>query len=661
MSVEKLKKIEFVALRQIKDELLEILQHYGIVHISSVSNVIPDDLSDVIPAELASEPEHTGRTGQIEYVLSYLARFDTSKKGFLSSLTEEPIRASGKEINSLLTDFDLKGIIKTCQEMDKTAQALNTEEQELNGNLKELVNWEEMDISLKTIKEGTKFTDFYTILLSLDKLNLLKKGLESSCSAFAINEIQDMELYKSFLVTAFKSERAQVEEQINNCGAQSASLPSSEETPAQLILKFKDRIEEIKKEKAVIFKKGENLLQDVNKLKILFDYYKNQGSKQEVQSRFGFTNQTVIITGWVKEKDLNKLNKGIEHLQGKLDMEIFEPRKDEVPPVALANNLFVSPFILVTKLYDLPHYRELDPTPILAPFFFLFFGLCLTDLGYGLIIALLCFWCLRRLNIKGSGKALLQLFLLCGISTIICGALAGSWFGDIVNYLPVWLGFLRKINVSLAIIDPIKDPLKFLILSLSLGYIQVVTGILVHTYKDIMANDYYTAFLVRIPWVGLLTSLILFVVIKNKNVHLAGIFKWLSITSALVICLCEGKNENNIFKRVGTGFIALYGIVGYYADMLSYCRLLALGLATAVIATVVNQMAVLSRGIPYIGILFMLGILIVGHLFNLIINSLGAFVHTSRLQFVEFFTKFFEGGGKPFIPFERQNRYTSIE
>ncbi|MGA1840587.1 MAG: V-type ATP synthase subunit I [bacterium] len=661
MSVEKLKKIEFVALRHIKDELLEILQHHGIVHITSISNVIPEDLSDVTPAELSSEPEHTGRTGQIEYALNYLARFDTSKKGFLSSLTEEPIKVSKKEINSFLTDFDLEGIIKTCQEMDKTAQALNTEEKELNANLKELVNWQELNIPLKTIKEGTKFTDFYTILLSVDKLNLLKKGLESSCSAFAINEIQDIELYKSFLVTAFKSERTRVEEQINNCGAQSISLPSSEETPDQLIQKYQDRLEEIKKEKAEIFKKGENLLPNVNKLKILFDYYKNQGSKREVQSRFGFTNQTVIITGWVKEKDINKLNKGIEHFQGELDIDIFEPRKDEAPPVALANNRFASPFILVTKLYDLPHYRELDPTPILAPFFFLFFGLCMTDLGYGLLIALVCLWGLKRLNIKGSGRTLLQLFFLCGISTFICGALAGSWFGDIVNYLPGWLGFLKKINLSLAIINPIKDPLKFLILSLSLGYIQVVTGILVQMYKDIKANDYYTAFLVRVPWVGLLTGLILFVITKNKNVQLASIFKWLSISSAVVIFLCEGKNENNILKRIGTGFIALYGIVGYYADMLSYCRLLALGLATAVIATVVNQMAILSKGIPYIGIVFMLGILIAGHLFNLLINSLGAFVHTSRLQFVEFFTKFFEGGGKPFLPFEKQNRYTSID
>ena len=125
--------------------------------------------------------------------------------------------------------------------------------------------------------------------------------------------------------------------------------------------------------------------------------------------------------------------------------------------------------------------------------------------------------------------------------------------------------------------------------------------------------------------------------------------------------MCEGRGEWNPLKRIGTGLLALYGTVGYYADTLSYCRLLALGLATAVIATVVNQMAVLSRGIPYVGIVFMVSILIVGHVFNLLINMLGAFVHTSRLQFVEFFTKFFEGGGKAFIPFARQNKYTYVE
>jgi V/A-type H+-transporting ATPase subunit I len=661
MSVERLKKIEFVALKRIKNELLEILQHHGIVHITSISDALSETSSYITPAELSSESEDTGRIGQIEYALKYLERFDTSEKGFLDSLTEAPLKISREEIQSLLSDFDLEGIIKTCQEMDKTSQALDNDKQETNNNLEELAYWQALDIPLKKITEGTKFLDFYTILISTEHTDTFKKGLDSSCPASLINEIQDTGAYKSILVIAFKSERAKVKEQINNCEAQIVSLPPLEETAAQLNRRFKERIEEIKKEKIALFEKGENLLTNINKLKILFDYYRNQGSKWDVQGRFGFTNQTFIITGWVKEKDLNKLKRGIEHLKGKIDIEILDPQKDEAPPVALSNNRFASPFILVTRLYDLPHYQELDPTPILAPFFFLFFGLCMTDLGYGLLIAIVSLWGLKRLYIKGGGKNLLQLFFLCGISTVICGVLAGSWFGDIVNYLPGWLGFLKKINATLAIIDPIKDPLKFLILSLTLGYIQVVTGIIVQMYKDIKANDYYAAFFVRIPWVSLLTCLILFIIIKGKNVHLASLFKWISLLSAGIICLCEGRNESNILKRIGTGLISLYGIVGYYADMLSYCRLLALGLATTVIATVVNQMAILSRGIPYIGLVFMIGILVAGHLFNLLINSLGAFVHTIRLQFVEFFTKFFEGGGKPFIPFARQNRYTSIE
>jgi V/A-type H+-transporting ATPase subunit I len=276
-------------------------------------------------------------------------------------------------------------------------------------------------------------------------------------------------------------------------------------------------------------------------------------------------------------------------------------------------------------------------------------------------MAVVTYWGLKRFYLKKSGRDLLQLFFLCGISTIICGALAGSWFGDIINYLPEWFGFLKKIRDSLALIDPIKDPLKFLILALGLGYIQVVTGIFVQMYKEIKAKDFFGAFLIRLPWVIFLTSLILFVVVKGKNQSATILFKWMALSSALIICLCEARKENNILKRFGTGLIALYGTVGYYADMLSYCRLLALGLATAVIANVVNQMAILSKGIPYIGFILMVLILVGGHLFNLIINSLGGFVHTSRLQFVEFFTKFFEGGGKPFIPFSQENKYTLIE
>ncbi|MGA1790339.1 MAG: V-type ATP synthase subunit I [bacterium] len=664
MSVETIKKIEIIALTRIKAELLDILQHHGILHITNITDVLSEASPFTEPSDLTASSEDAGLLGQIEYVINYLKRFDTDQKGFLESLKAGPIKISSNEIQSLLSEFDLEDIIRRCKEIDQTAQNLETEKHSLKGKLLDLENWADLDMPLKDLSEGTKFLDFYPLLISSDQVDLFKDALESACSSVAIYEIQDMRTYKSILVMALKADSAHVEEEITHYEAQVVSLPSSDQTAEQLNKHYKNRLAEIEEEKFVLDEKGESLLSEMDKLKILFDHFQNKKLKREINGRFAFTDQTFIITGWIRERDMVALKQGISHLNEAVDMEILDPEKDETPPVALTNNRFSSSFELVTKLYDLPHYRELDPTPVLAPFFFLFFGICLTDLGYGLLLAGVAFWGLKRLYLDEGKRKLLQLFFLCGISTIICGALAGSWFGDIFNYLPAWLGFLRSTREALTVIDPIKEPLIFLIIALALGFIQVITGICVQMYKDIKANDHYAAFLLRIPWVVLLTSLILLIVLKSINdlpAYLIQVVKWFAIVSTIIICLCEGRRENNIFKRLGTGLIALYGIVGYYADMLSYCRLLALGLATAVIANVVNQMAILSKGIPYVGIVFMAVILVGGHIFNLIINCLGAFVHTSRLQFVEFFTKFFEGGGKPFIPFSRQNKYSYVE
>ncbi|MBN2374233.1 V-type ATP synthase subunit I [bacterium] len=659
-----MKKIEIVALKRIKDELLEQLQHEGSVHIVNIRDSLPEVSPFIKPSELNQESEDIGWLGQIKFAIQYLKRFDQSQKGMLASLMDGPIKASRKDIKSLLSDFSIEAAVNRCHEMEKKSQSLDSERQEIEKILECLSGWQALDAPLNDIYDGTKFLDFYPLLIPTEQLDPFMNAVESSFPNTSLFDIQDSGSNKSVLLIAFKSEKTKVEEHINNSGAQIVSLPYASETPAQMSQRLKNRLEEIGKEKIALEEEGSELLAALNKLKILFDHYQNQEGKRDIQKHLAFTEQTVTVSGWVKEKEIDGIKKSLANLTGGMDIEILEPEKDESPPIALTNNSFATPFEFVTKLYGYPNHRELDPTPILAIFFFVFFGMCMTDFGYGLLIAGFSFWGLRNLYLDKGKKTVLRLFLLCGISTAICGALAGSWFGDIFNYLPGCFNFLVSFRDKLAIIDPIKDPLKFLIIALIMGFIQVLTGICIQIYKFIRARDYYAAFLQKMPWVVFLTSLILFIVLKNNSsvpLYIIKIVKWSAIGGALVIALCEGRGERNPLKRIGTGLLALYGTVGFYADTLSYSRLLALGLATAVIANVVNQMAILSRGIPYIGIVFMAAILVAGHLFNLLINMLGAFVHTSRLQFVEFFTKFFEGGGRAFKPFALQNKYTYIE
>jgi len=275
----------------------------------------------------------------------------------------------------------------------------------------------------------------------------------------------------------------------------------------------------------------------------------------------------------------------------------------------------------------------------LAPFFFLFVGLCVSEAGYGLLVALLSFLYIKYAKPKGGLLQFLRLLSLLGVSTVILGTLVGGWFGFPIR--------------RLMILDPLQDPLSFLLLSLILGFIQVWFGTLLNMINGIKNKLYLQSISVQGGWLLLLPSIVLYLLTKRS---LWGIF---ALVGAAGIVFFASPSRNP-FARFFGGLYSLYNISRYLADVLSYSRLLALGLATSVIAMVVNTLCQTALGIPWIGWLLAALIFIGGHLFNLGISFLGGFVHSMRLQFVEFFSKFFKPGGKPFKPFELESKYVEF-
>ncbi|MGA1876437.1 MAG: V-type ATP synthase subunit I, partial [bacterium] len=488
--------------------------------------------------------------------------------------------------------------------------------------------------------------------------------VEEACPESDITLVNDQR-NKSYLILLVTHEnRDRLLDILKRYEYQEVRLSGWEGKPREILANLEERLRNLQRDAENLTQKGKDLFKGKGHCLALYDYYYNLHHKQKVNSYIAHTQKVFSLIGWLRAKDERKVLDRLRQKFDELDVTVKEPDADDVPPIKLLNPKVVSPFESVTNLYGLPNYRELDPTPLLAPFFFLFFGVCMTDAGYGLILALACFFALRYFYLKGGIRKVVQLFFLCGLSTILCGIFTGSWLGDFINYLPASFGPLRHLKDSLIILDPISDPLKFLIFALALGFIQVWFGVSVQMYKDMKAGNFSNALLSRLPWLILLPGVIMLMMVKGnmlQGVVWASLAKWSSLLSAGTLLLFEGRAHKNIFGRLGTGLLALYGIIGYYADMLSYSRLLALGLATGVIANVVNQMAFLTAKVPYVGIVMAATILLGGHIFNIVINLLGAFVHTSRLQFIEFFTKFFEGGGKPFIPFAMQTRYINLK
>ena len=384
----------------------------------------------------------------------------------------------------------------------------------------------------------------------------------------------------------------------------------------------------------------ENEVKDLSdqreKLKILADYYRVRADKYAVLGQIPQSERTFVISGYIPQCEAAHLS---GYLTEKYDcmVDVEELQENEEAPVILKNNPFSASVEGVVESYGLPHKGELDPTTIMSFFYVFFFGMMLSDAAYGAIVAIVCAVLVKKFPRMSQGmKKSMKLFFYCGLSTLVWGILFGGYFGNIVDVVSEKF-FGTTITVPALWFVPLNDPMKLLVFSLLFGVIHLFVGLGIKGYlclKDGKVMDFPA-------WL-------------NTGA------KALAIAGAVGIVLMSGREKKNPALRLALGAYDLYNVSGWLSDVLSYSRLLALGLATGVIASVINQMgSMLPNNV--IGVIAFVVIFIAGHTLNLAINLLGAYVHTNRLQFVEFFGKFYEGGGEPFNPFKENTKYADVK
>ena len=420
---------------------------------------------------------------------------------------------------------------------------------------------------------------------------------------------------------------------------------------AENISSLKNKIETCSKEAQRLTEQLKVAATSSKLLKKGFDMVTLQIDDQKVRENIFQTQSVFALTGWLTENDMDKVKKILDKYPCYYTM--VQPEEGDDPPIKLKNNKFVEPYEMITEMYSLPTPDGIDPTPVLTPFFILFFGMMLADAGYGLILFLLCFIGLKKLKPdEGFLKNAMNIGVACGLSTIFWGVMYGGYFGNLVTQVAEsWFGVTVTVP---AVFDPLNDPMSVMLLSLILGAIHLFAGMGVkiymlakrgHLLDGLMDIGLWYVLLIGLPMLALPVT--------------AGIGKVLSIVGAAGLILTQGRHEKNIFMKLIKGVMSLYDITSYLSDVLSYARILALGLAGGVIANVMNIMGTMP-GLNIIGVVVFVAIFAIGHAFNLAISGLGAYVHTSRLQYVEFFGKFYEAGGRPFKPFKANTKYTLI-
>ena len=371
---------------------------------------------------------------------------------------------------------------------------------------------------------------------------------------------------------------------------------------------------------------------------------------------------TFQLEGWLPADKEDAVTKAINTVTDAYYLDIREPAEEEVPPSYVENKPFVTPFKQVTNLYSRPDPKGIDATPYMTPFYVLLFGMMLSDTGYGLVLSLLCFLFIKLKKPTGGALGFAWVLFWGGLSTVLWGFLVGTFFGMDFDVL---FGTVDKFPL---ILDPMTDPIGMLIICFGLGFLHVLFGLGLKMRLAISRGDWRTAIYDTLSWMFVLIGLIVFGLgsaVAGIPAIVGKIGMYMALLGAATLLLFKGRESKNPVGRVAQGMFELYQISGYLSDILSYSRLFALGVATGVIATVFNDLCRMLMTSPNL-ILKILGtavgiaLLVALHAFGLAINTLGAFVHTARLQYVEFFGKFYEAGGRPFKPLGYRTKHVRI-
>ncbi|MHC4087359.1 MAG: V-type ATP synthase subunit I [Planctomycetota bacterium] len=654
MAIAQMEKVIIVTHRSQASDLLEALQQEGICHILNAEEaMVSRDAPDL--AATAERPRDIEKLlNRLTKSIEFLKAYAKPQKGLASMLAPRAV-IDAQSYNSVVSDRRLINVIDQAEQTHAAIEQLNSECENLTAILNMLSPWAPLETPVEEIGGLQQATCILGLIPSqhLDQATeqLTELGAASQPLGTAANK-------HACIVVALNENIADVQKMLRSAEFEPVNFERLTGSVSVLIDRHQQELDQANNQLRDHYDKAASLSENLLNLQILHDHYTNLLNREQTRGTAPTTEHTVLLEGWVKKREYPRLEKIVSSFQAS-SLSKIEPAEDEKIPVEIENKSGIRPFEVITRLYGMPQLIEVDPTVFLAPFFALFFGLCLTDAGYGLIMVVLSIYLLRKLQ---GDKKFASLMLICSISTIVCGALTGGWFGDAVQVL----GISPLLKAREAILrfgfDPSKNPEIFFRLALGIGYIQLLSGILIAFFYKLRQKRIVEAICAHLTWFIMLNCFAAYFFSTKQMlvpVEYGRFFLKVAIIPALLIVLFS-HNEGGILGRLGMGVFNLFSAIFYIGDILSYVRLMALGMVTAGLAVAINQFGVMASDVKYVGPVLAALVLVGGHAFNMGISALGAFVHTLRLQYVEFFPKFFEDGGRLFQPFTKKYNHIYI-
>ena len=651
MAIVKMKKFTLLAFESQRAKLLEKLQSFAEVEFINLQDndflENNEDFKGLSKDGLDSEyAECEEKLSKAKFALNFLKEYVPQKSG-LKALKEGKVELTLKELEEKVLNSNWEAIFDKVKEKEAEFNKLDNEKTKLQATIDSLSPWESFDASFEDL-ESLKIPTF---LGSIPKQNEENLNSELSDCYFEVISTNNDETF--FFVMCNTEQKEEVTEKLRALGF--SQFKSEEKVaPLKTIHDSMDRMAKIDSEKFFIKEELAAFDEEYKTLELVNEYYENMTVRKEATNNFLKTENVMVIQGWLAEEDEEKLVNIVNKVLGNESYLTFEDVKEDEydkVPTKLKNNELNSCFESITEMYSTPRYDEIDPTPLLTPFYLIFFGMMVADMGYGLLMILATGYALKKFKFDEGTRKFIKFFFYLGFPTIGFGAIYGAFFGDLIPNLP-------------KLIDTNKDITTILILSIVFGAIQIFCGLGIKAYMLIKAGKPLDAFYDVGSWVITLVSL---------GVVLVGAFAGgvpsivkniaivLMIFGMVVIVLTNGRGAGSKAAELGQGAYALYGITSYVGDLVSYTRLMALGLAGGSLAGAFNMIiGLFSRNIVAL-ILFGPLLFVFGHIFNLALSLLGAYVHTCRLQYVEYFGKFYEGGGRAFAPFKAEEKFINLK
>ncbi|MBF6625118.1 V-type ATP synthase subunit I [Tuanshanicoccus lijuaniae] len=656
MAISQMQKVTIIAAREHLDAILSSVQRLRRVHVNDLQEEAIEAVSDT-PLIRHYDAEQEAVVFEDEALQSIISR----RQRILHAIEQlEVYETKGNLWETLTTkkptmDFDAfrlhndefaeQKIIKQANRLTTRIRDIDDFLEKRQESIDKIVKWRELDVTPDQLRHFQYVKAIIGTIPNIESntyIELIRKHPSIEHKIIFLNDFE-----YGLILFYQDNEREALEELM----MQTRFTPLEYKydlLPREQVDMWNEEITQLKEEREAIIAQMKDTKEALAGLKVQADYVNTKYARELTKKKLGVTQHLVAIEGWIEKEEFPIFETSIRQQFGEdIVIRTAEVKEEEAEtvPVKLKNNPIIAPFELITSMYALPKYNEMDPTPFVMPFYFVFFGMMVADLGYGLLTVLGSLFALKVLNLNESTKGLLRFGFVIGISVCIWGIIYGSFFG---------------FTMPFGLLDTNKDVIPILIISVCFGFMNIITALCLNIYLNVKAKQYIDAYASGLAWILLLVGLLLLglgMLVPGYEVW-GTIGKWLSIINAIGIVIAPCIKSGS-FSSIGWGLYDLYGTTSYIGDLVSYSRLMALGLSGAGMAMAFNM---LLSFLP-VWAKFTVGVVlfILLHFVSMFLSMLSAYVHGARLIFVEFFSKFFNGGGQPFEPLTISEEYVTIK